>query len=917
MLARILRIFGFNKGSRGKNQAPVLLLPPPEAFQQDIDNGVGHLHEPLDPGAPAREGEPIPRWPEHGAALMAATPDELLATQSDLIRRIRETSPLSSSEFDRMVMPAFQRYAAWVHLLPASEHHHHFGPGGLLRHGFEVALHATRMAEGKHVGVDLPPSTRARYEIRWRVAAMMGGLLHDLGKPLVDCGATDPERTMTWPSHAGDLYGWLKANQLTHYRVYWRGGPRHERHKPVGTAVIREILGPDMLAWLSDEPTQDVMSLLMMSVAGTPSSSNVMSMVVSKADSMSVEADLKRLALRTQATATGGTHSAAGMIMAQLRKMVETNRVTINKPGGQLWVIEDGCFGVFPGLVETIVAQMKREQIPSFPANRSEIAELLVETGFVEACQADTEDGRQRSLTWDVYLQIKRSGEMTISAPIKSLRFTDPQMVFGATPMPAPSSGTARSPFISAADAQRIADQVEVDATPQSAESAVDSVTTAEPPETVQPEGSAEAEQSATAEAPLAGDPPDPPNQAPPAEQPATADEDAVHIADRRNRRDVADERRYQSAQEQKKQVDLREQIRKISKTSLCGPACAEVLRSIFKGALVFGTDYFDTADGLAVAYPRGLEGLGMPPEDVLAGAAENRWVFVEPGSDRKVTERTFPDGSRRKCVIFAGDMAAAWTALCADHPEVLERREQPTAAATQPEPGPARPAPEHQKAPVRSSNSPKATTLQTPPKVDAPARPRDQPKREGAPRVAAGADKARQKKLERPAVGAQPAVGAGARPSAGKRPPPTRPPEVASSAPQARRDQGEGAGSRAPTSIRCNLISELNPQLVANINAAFVLAAEHMAMQGSKYDLARPEDLKAVMRFMVEDAHVRVGPLLTALTTPDNPALLFKMPTNMTIREIKAVRMNPEYKRPPWLVEKLEQARKTMGVAG
>lgn len=897
----------------------MLLLPPPEAMQQEIDNGVGHLHEPLSPGAPQRDGEPIPRWPEHGAALMAASPAELLATQADLIRRIRETSPLSSSDFDRMVMPAFRRYAAWVHLLPASENHHHFGPGGLLRHGFEVALHATRMAEGKHVGVDLPPSARSRYEIRWRVAAMMGGLLHDLGKPLVDCGATDPDRTMTWPSHAGDLYAWLQANELTHYRVYWRGGPRHERHKPVGTAVIREILGPDMLTWLSDEPTQDVMSLLMMSVAGSPTSSNVMSLVVSKADSMSVEADLKRLALRTKATATGGTQSAAGLIMAQLRKMVETNQVIVNKPGGHLWVVEDGCFGVYPILIESVVAHMKRDQIPSFPANRSEIAELLVETGFAEACQADTDDGRQRSLTWDVYLQIKRSGEMTVSAPIKTLRFTDPQMVFGATPVPAPASGIARSPFISAKDVERIAEQVQVDATPQSAESALDD--NQRPADTpAEPVPQAEAA-NATAASPQAGgaaspevvqaDPTLPEQEG----QGGEAQSEGVHIAERRNRRDVVVERRQSAAREKKQQVDLREQIRKISKTSLCGPACAEVLRSIFKGALVFGTDYFDTADGLAVAYPQGLEGLGMPPEDVLAGAVENRWVAVEPGSDRKVTERAFPDGSRRKCVIFAGDMGAAWTALCTGHPEVMEKRDaQPAAAAIEPD----RPTQTSNDSAQPSQDPAKSKPVPARPKPPAakPAPPASPPvaspgdQGESTTSTGTGSNQARQRKLQRPAVGAMPAVGAGAgrpqKPTQPQVPPRAQPAPVAVAQPP--------SADESPKSIRCNLISELTPQLVADINGGFVLAAEHMTMRGNKYDLSRPENLKAVMRLMVEDAHVRVGPLLTALTTTDNPALLFKMPPNMTITEIKAVRMNPEYKRPRWLVKKLEHARMVLG---
>lgn len=73
----------------------------------------------------------------------------------------------------------------------------------------------------------------------------------------------------------------------------------------MGTAITREILGHDLLAYLSDEPTHDVMNSLMMSIAVGRSSSNLMSNLVADADSLSVAADLKRLATRTQGSGMG------------------------------------------------------------------------------------------------------------------------------------------------------------------------------------------------------------------------------------------------------------------------------------------------------------------------------------------------------------------------------------------------------------------------------------------------------------------------------------------------------------------------------------------------------------------------------------------------------------------------------------
>ncbi len=925
------------------------------------------------PDHPRRQGEPVPRWPEHGAALMAATPEELLATQAELIDRIREISPLGKTDFNRLILPAFHRFASWVHLLPASEAHHHYGPGGLLRHGFEVALHAARLAEGKHVGVDLPPSSRSRYELRWRVAAMLGGLLHDLGKPLVDCGATDPERTITWPSHAGDLYAWLQANNLAHYRVYWRSGARHDRHKPVGTAVTREIIGHDLLAWLSDEPTQDVMSLLMMAIANMASSNNVMALVVSKADSMSVEADLKRLAKRTQASATAGTHSAAGLIMAQLRRMVEANRIVVNRPGGTIWVVEEaGVFGAYPALLEAVIASMKRDDVPSMPASRAEIAELLADTGFIEPCVADTADGRQRSLTWDVRITLNRSGEMQETAPIKAMRFTNPELVFGSAPVHPPATGRANSPFISLEDAAKIADSVTVETAPQTAASALGGSPTTETETAADSQDAAAAQAAglqpssqampgggASNHAPASGSdgegrapssadgiatepgstlgPQDitqaeAPPEAGPGSEDCGANEEGPHIADRRNRRDIATERRHAAASDQRKNQpgDLQELIKKVSKAPLFGAAFAQVLRNIYRGTLSYGSDYCDAAEGLALAYPTALEDLGMPPEDILAGAVEQRWVVIEPGSDRKVTERSFPDGSRRKCVLLGGDVGAAWDALRSQYPEVLEKREKPApeqppapaSAPAEPRPAPAspQPAPGSRGAPQRPSQQQRQEPAK--PQVQRQQQQRQQqreqqplqqrpapsaPVQSGAPRLSPTANQTptappppteeQQKRLlKHPVVGAQSAS--------------TPKPSASAAAPIAPTPAPKESGSP----IACALISELTPELVARINATFVLVAETMVMRSDKYDLGRADDLKAVMRVLVEDAGVRVGPLLTALTTESNPAVLLKLPASKTIREIKTVKMNPDYQRPDWLTAKLDQARAKLG---
>lgn len=73
--------------------------------------------------------------------------DKILATQAELIEKVRNSLGFTVDDFNRLVLPVIQRYAAFVHLLPASESHHHRGAGGLFRHGLEVAFWAAQASE--------------------------------------------------------------------------------------------------------------------------------------------------------------------------------------------------------------------------------------------------------------------------------------------------------------------------------------------------------------------------------------------------------------------------------------------------------------------------------------------------------------------------------------------------------------------------------------------------------------------------------------------------------------------------------------------------------------------------------------------------------------------------------------------------
>ncbi|MCY1540357.1 integrating conjugative element relaxase, PFGI-1 class [compost metagenome] len=81
------------------------------------------------------------RYPPYQEGFPGLVPGEwfMHRYQKELIDRIEGSIGLPEVEFQSYVLPILNNFAKVAHLLPASQNHHHAGPGGLLRHSLEVA----------------------------------------------------------------------------------------------------------------------------------------------------------------------------------------------------------------------------------------------------------------------------------------------------------------------------------------------------------------------------------------------------------------------------------------------------------------------------------------------------------------------------------------------------------------------------------------------------------------------------------------------------------------------------------------------------------------------------------------------------------------------------------------------------------
>jgi conjugal transfer pilus assembly protein TraI len=370
--------------------------------------------------------EELLRYPPFIKGLPASDVDALLAKQTELIRRLQDGVGMTDADYRELILPVVRRLAAFVHLLPASEAHHHRGSGGLLRHSLEVGFLAAQ-ASMRHVfALDREPKDRYHLEPRWRVASGLAGLLHDIGKPVADLEVSDRDGTLTWCPHEEPLLDWARRHGLQRYYLRWRETRRHNAHLQMGTLVVHTILTPEIKTWLSRDPA--ILANLI-AVVGGQEESSVVGTVVGNADRASVARDLRENRIDPDAFALGVPVDR--YLIDAMRRLVREGTWTVNTPGARLWMLADGLHVVWPQGGEDIAGLLARDKIPGIPKAPETIADILVERGHVTTYREEERDRFYRRIAPAPLVKDGKPVQLTM------LLLASPELVFAGHP-PAP-----------------------------------------------------------------------------------------------------------------------------------------------------------------------------------------------------------------------------------------------------------------------------------------------------------------------------------------------------------------------------------------------------------------------------------------------------------------------------------------------
>ena len=370
--------------------------------------------------------EDIPRYPPFMKGLPATSPDRLLETQWELIGQIVESGLASDDIFEKYYLAPLRSLASYVHLLPASESHHHRGAGGLFRHAVEVALWSLQLGDRVLLPGDQAPRRRREIEPRWHVAVFLSALCHDIGKPITDLKVTSQDGEKSWNPFAEDLYSWASANAVDHYFLHWRPN-RGRDHTSVSILLAERIIGRNTMGWIYGGDPELVLWMTE-SIACQPSQTNMIHSLVVRSDQVSVASDMETLGSVFAGYDIGVP--VERMLLDIMRRLVRESTWTVNVPGSRLWFMESHLYLVWPIAGEEMAAVINREKLPGLPRTPNSILDMLTERKMAEIKGDGSGEGR--------YWQIAPA-PLTEKIPhirLTAIRISKPTAVLDQLPVP-------------------------------------------------------------------------------------------------------------------------------------------------------------------------------------------------------------------------------------------------------------------------------------------------------------------------------------------------------------------------------------------------------------------------------------------------------------------------------------------------
>lgn len=322
-------------------------------------------------------------WPPKPHAVNASAVRDLFRANATLIRRLCNSSRLDEEESQRILMPAIANLAHYVHLVPASEHDHHSGYGGLFTHSLEVALYAANQAA--HTLFDVAASPREMYwnAKRWSLVCILAGLLHDVGKPYTDMEITIPGGA-SWDKTV-PLLDWLRVKNARCYYISYLKEHTHNEHVRVALELWRFIVPPRTILFLgatnAGRRLEEALTNALVNEHDEKKKDDIVSRILRLADSASCEAD-KLLQSKIHPGYRDVAHPQGNQLLKGIRSLVANAKWSVNgEKESAVFNTKSGCFIVWDEVsAQQLYSETQKMGYVSIPSDPVKMAEILIDS---------------------------------------------------------------------------------------------------------------------------------------------------------------------------------------------------------------------------------------------------------------------------------------------------------------------------------------------------------------------------------------------------------------------------------------------------------------------------------------------------------------------------------------------------------
>lgn len=372
----------------------------------------------------------ISEYPPQPRKVEAVSVDVIMAFFADAIRQSADDLPMEREEIDTYFLPVVRRGLMYMHLLPASQFHHHNGIGGLFAHSLQVATLAVRLGKQKVFNQRDTPRELYQNSKRWLFGCWLAGFLHDIGKPVTDVIVTGDGET--WYPYSSSLTAWLDDNNILEYHFIWQSAG-HNRHQQSTLMFVREIVPQKTFDWLADYGARAIWEACESTLVNPSKAGNLIAEVVQQADEFTSGEDIKaRNEGQIDGRRMGGSLPAAEYIMDALRLLIADGVIRVNEKGSILHVTTSGTFIIWTTKAsELIYARVLEEKHASVPRKIDRMLDCLVTGGCVEPVPQDVNP--VGGYIWPVVY------DMHPEHPFKSIKLRSTHVLFNGLVSPEPT----------------------------------------------------------------------------------------------------------------------------------------------------------------------------------------------------------------------------------------------------------------------------------------------------------------------------------------------------------------------------------------------------------------------------------------------------------------------------------------------